>query len=155
MNTRRRKKGNIPTRRLSFNKSLPETPERSVRKLTPGNKKKKTDEANEAETELNLSGEYSCFVATLTHCQSCNFVLAEILSKRWKLFRVSPMHNFQASKIKTYSRKLREQLAWLTNKSGYEAVFTIKSDLKPFQEGTDGIQVSTIYAGNYIYSIMH
>lgn len=45
------------------------------------------------------------------------FLFVDLIGKTWKVFRVSPLHNFEYKRMKQYGRRLQEGLATLVTDS--------------------------------------
>ena len=74
-------------------------------------------------------------------------MFVELIGKTWKVFRVSPLHNFQytTTRMKQYGQRLREGLANLLTGSTvdvqYEASFSVADGLALTENDSEAIQV--------------
>jgi hypothetical protein len=74
-------------------------------------------------------------------------LLVDLIAKTWKVFRVSPLHNFQytTTRMKQYGRRLQEGLANLLSDSTmdaeYDASFSVAEGLKLTEYDSEAIQV--------------
>ena len=75
------------------------------------------------------------------------FLFVDLIGKTWKVFRVSPLHNFQytTTRMKQYGQRLREGLATLLTDSAvdvqYEASFSVADGLTLTENDSEAIKV--------------
>jgi len=74
-------------------------------------------------------------------------LFVDLIGKTWKVFRVSPLHNFHyaATRMKQYGQRLREGLAALLTDSTvdvqYDASFSVADGLTLTENDSEAIKV--------------
>jgi hypothetical protein len=77
------------------------------------------------------------------------FFLVDLIGKTWKVFRVSPLHNFEYTtvRMKQYSLRLREGLTTLltdlTKDAHYDVNFSVAEGLAETQNDSQAVKVGT------------
>lgn len=75
------------------------------------------------------------------------FLFVDLIGKTWKVFKVSPLHNFQytTTRMKQYGQRLREGLATLLTDSTvdvqYDARFSVADGLTLTENDSEAIKV--------------
>ncbi|KAL0279339.1 UNVERIFIED_CONTAM: hypothetical protein PYX00_000924 [Menopon gallinae] len=142
----------LSTRKLSLNPRLSETPkqirQKSFNSTLPGSVDKRNKSLSKSSSRLNASPKDTDNVISIS----------ELLKAHLKVFRVSPIYNFQRSKLRIYERKMTELLlAMKYNKENQFCECTFEYRKLVLDKRHDVIQVSVNvsnrkYVGYFISS---
>lgn len=75
------------------------------------------------------------------------FLFVDLIGKTWKVFRVSPLHNFQytTTRMKQYGQRLREGLATMqtdsTMDAHYDVSFSVAEGLTLTENDSQAVRV--------------